>query len=255
MPQRDETVQSLVRGLAVIRSFDAAHRRQTITDVAARTGLTRAAARRFLLTLCEIGLARTDGKNYELTPAVLEIGQAYLAAASELEVVQDELRGLTLEFDESASAAMLDGADIIYVARSPARHRIMTIGLGLGTRLPAHATSMGQALLSMLSPRELEAYFSVARLERRTAHTLTTRAALKQRLEEVRARGYALVSEELELGLRSIAVPVPGRTTRTNIAINMSAQAGRVTAEEMIERFLPALRRAVRHIGLAADAR
>lgn len=255
MPPRDETIQSLVRGLAVIRSFDSSHRRQTITDVAGRTGLTRAAARRFLITLCEVGLARTDGKYYELTPAVLEIGQAYLSAASELEVVQDVLRGLTLEFDESASAAMLDGADIIYVARSPARHRIMTIGLGLGTRLPAHATSMGQALLSLLGPRELEVYFAVAELTAFTDRTLTSRQALRRRLEEVRSLGYALASEELEIGLRSIAVPVPGRNSRAHMAINLSAQAGRVSAEDMTARFLPALKRAVCHIGLAAEVR
>lgn len=252
---RHETVQSLVRGIAVIRSFDAGNRRQTITDVAARTGLTRAAARRFLLTLCEIGLARNDGKNYELTPAILEIAQSYVASASELEVVQDVLRGLSTEFDESASAAMMDGTDIIYVARAAARHRIMTIGLGIGTRLPAHATSMGQALLSMMNPRELEVYFRAANLEEYTVHTLTTRTALRKRIDEVRSQGYAIVSEELELGLRSISAPVRNRRGRSNIAINMSAQAARITSREMLERFLPALRRAVRHVELATEGR
>lgn len=252
---RHETVQSLVRGIAVIRSFDAGNRRQTITDVAARTGLTRAAARRFLLTLCEIGLARNDGKNYELTPAILEIAQSYVASASELEVVQDVLRGLSTEFDESASAAMMDGTDIIYVARAAARHRIMTIGLGIGTRLPAHATSMGQALLSMMNPRELEVYFRAVNLEEYTVHTLTARTALRKRIDEVRSQGYAIVSEELELGLRSISVPARNRRGRSNIAINMSAQAARITSREMLERFLPALRRAVRHVELATEGR
>lgn len=255
MPPRDETVQSLVRGIAVIRSFDAGNRHQTITDVAARTGLTRAAARRFLITLCQIGLARSDGKYYELTPAILEIAQAYVASASELEVVQDVLRGLSAEFDESASAAMMDGADIIYVARAPARHRIMTIGLGIGSRLPAHATSMGQALLSMMNPRELEVYFRGTDLREYTPYTLTTRGALRQRLDDVRARGYAIVSEELELGLRSIAVPVRNRGGRSNIAVNMSAQAARVSADDMVARFLPSLQRAVRHIELATEGR
>jgi IclR family pca regulon transcriptional regulator len=255
MPPRDETVQSLVRGIAVIRSFDAGSRRQTITDVAGRTGLTRAAARRFLMTLCEIGLARTDGKHYELAPAILELAQCYVASASELEVVQSVLRGLSEEFDESASAAMMDGTDIIYVARSPARHRIMTIGLGIGSRLPAHATSMGQALLSIMEPRDLEAYFRAADLKSLTHHTLTTRAALCRRLDEVRERGYAIVSEELELGLRSISVPVRSRNPRSSLAINLSAQAARVPAKEMTERFLPALKRALRHIELATKGR
>ncbi len=255
MAVRDETVQSLVRGIAVIRSFDAGHRHQTITDVSARTGLTRAAARRFLITLCEAGLARSDGKYYELTPAILELAQSYVSSASELEVVQDILRGLSEEFDESASAAMMDGTDIIYVARAPARHRIMTIGLGLGTRLPAHATSMGQALLSLMNPREFEAYLGNARLQELTRHTLTTRVALRQRIEDVRTRGYAIVSEELELGLRSISVPVRNRNPRSNLAVNISAQAARVSAEEMVERFLPALQRAQRHIQIAVDSR
>ncbi|WP_436643599.1 IclR family transcriptional regulator domain-containing protein [Microbaculum sp. FT89] len=255
MAVRDETVQSLVRGIAVIRSFDAGHRHQTITDVAARTGLTRAAARRFLITLCETGLARSDGKNYELTPAILELAQSYVSSASELEIVQDVLRGLSEQFDESASAAMMDGTDIIYVARAPARHRIMTIGLGLGTRLPAHATSMGQALLSLMQPRELEIYLSKAKLTPLTPYTLTTRTSLRQRIDEVQDRGYAIVSEELELGLRSISVPVRNRNARSNIAINISAQAARVSADDMVERFLPALQRAVRHIEIAMDSR
>ena len=250
MAPRDESVQSLVRGIAVIRSFDAGKRRQTITEVAAGTGLTRAAARRFLITLCDVGLARTDGKHYELTPAILELAQSYVSSATELEVVQDVLRGLSQEFDESASAAMMDNTDIIYVARSPARHRIMTIGLGIGTRLPAHATSMGQVLLSLMNPRELEVYFSNAELSAYTPRTLTTRSALRRRLDEVRDNGYALVTEELEIGLRSIAVPVRNRNPRSNIAINISAQAARVSSEDMLARFLPAIRRAVRHIEL-----
>ena len=255
MAVRDETVQSLIRGIAVIRSFDAGHRHQTITDVAARTGLTRAAARRFLITLCETALARNDGKHYELTPAILELAQSYVSSASELEIVQDVLRGLSEQFDESASAAMMDSTDIIYVARAPARHRIMTIGLGLGTRLPAHATSMGQALLSLMNPRELEVYLSNADLVELTPYTLTTRVALRQRIDEVRERGYAIVSEELELGLRSIAVPVRNRNPRSNFAINISAQAARISASDMVERFLPALQRAMRTIELAVAGR
>lgn len=250
MSRREETVSSFMRGLSVIRSFGSDRQRQTITEVAAATGLTRAAARRFLHTLCDAGLARTDGKHFELTPAVLEIGQSFLSGFSSLELIRQALQVLTRRFDESASAGMLDGGDVIYVARSPARHRIITVGLGIGTRLAAHATSMGQALLSLLPPRELDHYLSDASLTRFTERTLTTQTELKKRLDEIRARGYALVSEELEPGLRSIAIAIPGRTSSASIAINMSAQAARVSEAHMIAHFLPELRQAAHHIGL-----
>jgi IclR family pca regulon transcriptional regulator len=249
--QRDETVASFRKGLDVIKSFGAQHRRQTITDVAERTGLTRAAARRFLLTLCQVGFARTDGKYFELTPAVLEVGQTFLSGMSELEIVRDVLFDLTRRIGESASAAMLDGTDLIYVARSPAPHRILAVGLGVGTRLPAHATSMGHVLLSKLHARELERYFEAAKLDRYTSRTLTTKRELQQRINEVRREGFALVSEELEAGLRSIAVPVPQQAPGSNLAINMSAHAFRVSEEEMLTNFLPALREAAGTISMA----
>ena len=248
MERREETVTSFLRGLSVIRSFGTDHQRQTITDVAGRTGLTRAAARRFLHTLCAAGLARTDGKYFELTPAVLELGHSFLSAVSELELVRQVLQDLTRQFDESASCGMLDSTDVIYVARSPARHRIITINLSIGTRLPAHATSMGQALLAMLAPRELDRFLATAKLDTYTPRTLTTKAQLRQRLIEVQRRGYALVSEELELGLRSISIGIPGRIPTTNMALNMSTQAARVSEADMVSRFLPALRRAARQI-------
>lgn len=251
---RDETVESFRKGLDVIRTFDG-RKSQTITDVAGRARLTRAAARRFLLTLCEQGLAKTDGKYFQLTPAILGIGQAFLSGLSELEIIRDVLVGLTRQTGESASAAMLDGTEIVYVARSPALHRIMAIGLSVGTRLPAHATSMGQALLSGLHPRELERYFAAATLERHTPFTVTSEAAMRLRLAEVRQSGAALVSEELELGLRSIAVPIPVTGSSTGFAINLSAQAARVPAEEMRRVFLPALQEASRSIAIAIARR
>lgn len=251
---RDETVESFRKGLEVIRTFDG-RKTQTITDVAAHGGLTRAAARRFLLTLCDMGLARTDGKYFQLTPAILGIGQAFLSGISELEIIRDVLVELTRRTGESASAAMLDGTEIVYVARSPALHRIMAIGLAVGTRLPAHATSMGQALLAGLHPRELDRYFTAAKLTPHTAHTLTSEAALRKRLTEVKANGAALVSEELEIGLRSIAVAIPDIGSATRLAINLSAQAARVSAEEMRRDFLPALQEASRAIAMAIDRR
>jgi IclR family pca regulon transcriptional regulator len=161
------------------------------------------------------------------------------------------LRDLTRELGESASAAMLDGTDIIYVARSPARHRVMAIGLAIGTRLPAHATSMGQAILTQLSRNELERFFAASKLPALTPHTLTTKEVLKQRLRTVSEQGYAIVSEELELGLRSIAMAIEGRPPNARLALNMSAQVSRVSEAEMIETFLPALRRAARQLQLS----
>lgn len=251
---REETVESFRKGLEVVRTFDG-RKTQTITDVAGHSGLTRAAARRFLLTLCDMGLARTDGKYFQLTPAILGVGQAFLSGLTELEIVRDVLVDLTRKTGESASAAMLDGGEIVYVARSPALHRVMAIGLSVGTRLPAHATSMGQALLSVLHPRELERYFALSRLDRYTPFTLTTEAALRQRLIEIRAAGYALVSEELELGLRSIAVPIADLGSSVRFSINLSAQAARVSADEMREAFLPALKEAARSIAVAIERR
>ena len=250
---RDESVTSFRRGLAVINSFGAGHRQQSITDVATRTGLTRAAARRFLLTLCAMGYARTNGKYFELTPAVLELSQSFLSGLSEIEIVRDVLVELTRSIGESASAAMLEGCDIVYVARSPARHRIMTTGLTVGTRLPAHATSMGQALLSTLHPNRLDAYFKSARLDRFTERTLPPRGKHKTRLEEVRTCGYALVSEELEMGLRSIAIAIRQRPPAAGFAINISAPAARVPEDRMLADYLPHLKQAAGSIRLALD--
>lgn len=252
MPPRIETVASFAKGLDVIRSFGADARRQTITEVAARTGMTRAGARRFLHTLVEAGYARSDGKHFELTARVLELGNAYISGMTELEAVRDILQDLTRELGESASAATLDGPDIIYVARSPARHRLMTIGLAVGTRLPAHATSMGQAILAQLSLNEFDRFMKESRLEKLTEKTLTTREALRARLSQVREQGYAVVSEELEIGVRSIAVAIPGRPSNARLAINISAQAGRISTEEMVTSFLPLLERAAAQIAMGA---
>lgn len=248
---RDETVESFRKGLDVIRSFDG-ERTQTITDVAAKAGLTRAAARRFLLTLTEMGLARTDGKHFELTPAILGLGQTFLSGLSHLDIVRDILVDLTKATGESASAAMLDGDEIVYVARSPAPHRIIAVGLSVGTRLPAHATSMGQVLLAQLQPRELDRYFASSERLPFTADTLTEASAIRARLDLVRSQQFALVEGELELGLRSIAVPA-GQTGRgQSLAINISAHAARISSLHMRNVFLPHLRNAVTAIKIAA---
>jgi IclR family pca regulon transcriptional regulator len=255
MAPRIETVASFAKGLDVIRSFGVEARRQTITEVAARTGMTRAGARRFLHTLVESGYARTDGKHFELTARVLELGNSYLSGMSELETVRDILQDLTRELGESASAATLDGPDIIYVARSPARHRLMSIGLSVGTRFPAHATSMGQAMLAQLSQNEFDRFMRESRMEAFTPNTLTTREQLRARLAEVRRRGFALVNEELDYGVLSLAVAIPGRPANARLAINLSASAARTSEATMVEQFLPRLERAAAQIAMGGSAR
>lgn len=186
---------------------------------------------------------------------MLEIANAYISGMSELETVRDILQDITREIGESSSAATLDGPDIIYVARSSARHRLMAIGLAVGTKLPAHATAMGQALLAQLSQNEFDTFMHATALEALTPHTLTTREGLRARLAEVRRHGYAIVSEELDIGVRSIAVAIPDRPANARLSINVSAQAARVSDVEMIERFLPLLQRAAAQIGMGVTVR
>jgi IclR family pca regulon transcriptional regulator len=233
-------VASLEKGLLVIEAFDANRQRLTLSDVAKLTGITRAAARRYLLTLTKLNYAEFDGRYFSLTPRILRLGYAYLSSASLSAQVQPFLERISEETGESSSAAILDGDDIVYIARSATR-RIMSIGLGVGSRLPAHCTALGRAILAHQPDDAVDAYVQRVRLEARTPKTITDKANFRSVLEVARAQGYALVSEELEYGLRSIAIPVVQRNGKVTIALNLSAQAGRVSAEDMKERFLPLL--------------
>jgi IclR family transcriptional regulator, pca regulon regulatory protein len=233
-------VQSLDRGLAVIRAFGPETSELTLSDVARATNLTRAAARRFLLTLTDLGYVRTDGKLFALTPRVLELGYAYLSSVSLPEVAQPHLERLSAQVHESSSVSVLDGADIVYVARVMVS-RIMTVAINVGTRFPAHATSMGHVLLAGLSEKDLDAYLEAATLDAFTRHTITSPEALRTEVARVRAQGWALVDQELEAGLRSIAVPLHGRDGRVVAAMNVSTQASRGTAAAVRREVLPAL--------------
>ncbi|KFG70888.1 IclR family transcriptional regulator [Microvirga sp. BSC39] len=236
-------VASLEKGLLVIEAFDASRPRLTLSDVAKLTGITRAAARRYLLTLTKLGYAESDGRYFSLTPRVLRLGYAYLSSASLSAQVQPFLERISEETGESSSAAILDSDDIVYIARSATR-RIMSIGLGVGSRLPAHCTALGRAILAYQPEDGLKAYLQRVQLEARTPKTVTDKSAFQAALDATRAQGYAIVNEELEYGLRSIAVPVVQKNGRVTIALNLSGQAGRISAEEMEERFLPLLRSA-----------
>jgi len=233
-------VASLEKGLLVIEAFDASRPRLTLSDVAKLTGITRAAARRYLLTLTKLNYADFDGRYFSLSPRILRLGYAYLSSASLSARVQPFLEQISETTGESSSAAILDGDDIVYIARSATR-RIMSIGLGVGSRLPAYCTSLGRAILANQPESAIEAYLGRVRLEARTPKTITDKTELRAVLEATRAQGYAIVNEELEFGLRSIAVPVIQKDGQVTIALNLSAQAGRVSADEMRERFLPPL--------------
>ena len=230
-------VRSLERGLAVLRAFDGDAPVQTLSDVARRAAITRAAARRFLLTLAELGYVRVDGRLFSLTPKVLELGYAYLSALTLPEVAGPHLEALSARVHESASMSVLDGADVVYVARV-ATSRLMTAAITIGTRLPAYATAMGRVLLAARPPAER------ARLLARPAAALTDRtvtdaATLARTLDEVAAAGWALVDEELELGVRSIAVPVRDAGGVVVAAANVAVRPGTV---DLVADVLPHLK-------------
>jgi IclR family pca regulon transcriptional regulator len=258
-PRGAHFVQSLERGLAVIRAFDAASPELTLSDVARATGLTRAAARRFLLTLVELGYMRTDGRLFGLRPRILELGYAYLSSLSLPEVAQPHLEELVAEVHESCSVSLLDGNDIVYVARVPTK-RIMTVAISVGTRFPAYATSMGRVLLAYRPADWLEAYLESVELRPLTPRTITDRAKLRTTLNRIRSQGFALVDQELEEGLRSLAVPIHDSAGAVIAAINLSARTSRGSSETIRRELLPPLQGAARQIeidlksGHAAEA-
>ena len=233
-------VQSLERGLAVIRAFGAERPELTLSDVARVTGLTRAAARRFLLTLVELGYVHSDGRMFSLRPRVLELGYAYLSTLSLTDVASPHMEQLVASLRESSSISVLDGDDIVYVVRVPTR-RIMTVTIAVGTRFPAYATSMGRVLLAGLPRRGLEEYLVRVRPAPLTRRTITRTPALRAAVAEVRAQGWALVDQELEDGLRSVAVPIATAAGEVTAAINVSTHASRVTLDTLRRSFLPQL--------------
>ena len=244
-------VQSLARGLAVIRAFDAEHAQLTLTEVADRSGIPRAAARRFLFTLEQLGYVRSRGRSFALTPRVLELGFGYLSALTLPEVAQPHLERLAHELGESTSASVLDGSDIVYVARVPVR-RIMAVAITVGTRFPAYATSMGRVLLAGLPEPELDRLLDAVDPVGLTPRTLTDREVLRAEIAAARERGWVAVDQELEVGLRSIAAPVR-RHGRVVAAINVSTTVGAASIERIQADFAPALVAAAEAIGADLD--
>lgn len=235
----DSHVQSLGRGLSVIESFDAVNDAMTLSDVARRTGLTRATARRFLLTLVNLGYVRSDGRLFSLTPQVLRLGHAYLSSMGLPQIAQPHLEALSAELGESVSVAVLDGIDIVYVARVATR-RIMTVGISVGTRFPAYATSMGRVLLAGLDEQELARVLSLTDLRPLTERTIVDEGDLRSELDRVLEQGYSLVDQELESGLRSLAAPLVGAGGDVVAAVNVSTQV-RLVPADLVETHLAAL--------------
>jgi IclR family transcriptional regulator, pca regulon regulatory protein len=233
-------VQSLERGLSVIRSLSAPGPGLTLADVARDTGLTRAAARRFLLTLEDLGYVRSADRRFSLTARVLELGYSFLSSLTLPEIAQPHLRELVEQVHESSSVSVLDGAEVVYVAREPTQ-RIMTVAISVGTRFPAYATSMGRVLLAGLDDDELEQFLQRAELRPLTAETVTDVAALRVELGRVREQGWAVVDQELEGGLRSVAAPIHSPDGRVLAAINLSTHASRRTLDEIRSSLLPPL--------------
>ncbi|WP_119274355.1 IclR family transcriptional regulator domain-containing protein [Taklimakanibacter deserti] len=236
-------VQSFVRGLDVIRAFSRFRPRMTLSEVAEETQMTRAAARRFLLTLVKENYAQTDGKYFELRPKVLDLGFAYLASMTLWDIAEPIMRSVVEKTQESCSMAVLDDLEIVYVARVPT-NRVMTIGLSVGSRLPAYCTSMGRVLLAALPEEALAKQLSKITPEKLTPQTITSKVKLRDELRDVARQGWSLVDQELEAGLRSLAVPIRSRSGAVAAAMNLGCHAGRVSIETMTDKFLPILQEA-----------
>lgn len=243
----DAYVQSFARGLQVIRSFNAAAPRQTLTEVAGRTGLTRAGARRILLTLQTLGYVESDGKLFALTPRILDLGFAYLSSMPMWNVAEPVMEALVEQVKESSSAAVLEGTDIVYVLRVSTR-KIMRNTLGVGSRLPAYCTSMGRMLLAGLPDDDVVRLLKATPLEARTRYTLTDVDALLAKVQQARRQGWCLVNQELEEGLVSMAAPIVNRAGRTVASINISGQVNRTPVRQMQEGMLQPLRDAATEI-------
>jgi len=243
----DSYVQSFARGLSVIRAFNTQHPAQTLTEIAQATGLTRAGARRILLTLVALGYVKAEGRLFRLTPRILDLGFAYLTSMPFWNLAEPIMEALSQTVHESCSISVLDGTEVVYVLRVPAR-KIMTINLSIGSRLPAYCSSMGRVILSGLPPDELDRLLRASDLRAHTQRTVTGIDELKAIIADIRKRGWAQNDQELEEGLVSLAAPIRNRAGQVIAAINVSGQANRTSAADMVERFLPPLLEAAEKI-------
>src|SRR5262245_46743174 len=252
-PSDPDFMLSLARGLAVIRAFGEGKPRLSIREVALATGFSRAAARRCLHTLSRLGYAAGVDGVYELTPATLSLASNYLGSTSIARLAQPILERVSSQIHESTSVAVLDGDDIVYVARAAVR-RILSIGLAVGSRLPAPCTSMGRVLIANLDEPTRLRVLARAKLTRHTPRTIVDKGEFRAELDRIRAQGYAIVDQELELGLRSMAVPIVGSGRRVMAAVNVGVHAARADRQTLLREFLPVLQQAAADIGAATRA-
>jgi IclR family pca regulon transcriptional regulator len=244
-----EYMATLAKGLAVLGAFGPDRPSMTLSETAAVSKLTRAAARRVLLTLADLGYVTREGRSFALAPRILELGFAYLATQSWLTRAEPLMKELSHDVQESCSAAILQGSEIVYVARMPAPHRVMSVALAVGTRLPAFYTSLGRVQLGFLDVAEQQRRLAGASFPALTDKAIRGKAALLARIASDRAQGFSIVDEELETGLRSIAVPILARSGANVGAINLSALAGRVTRADLKQRYLPKLQSVAQAVG------
>jgi IclR family pca regulon transcriptional regulator len=235
-----DIMSGLAKGLQVIETFTAERPRQSIAEVSAASGLDRATARRCLLTLAHQGYADYDGKFFTLTPRVLRLGTACLATMPLPQIVQPMLDDLSERIGESTSVSILDGAEIVYIARA-AQKKVMSIALMPGSRLPAYCTSMGRVMLAALPEAQAQAILGPAPLPARTPRTLTDPRVIMAELARIRAQGYAVIDQEVEIGLCSIALPLVNARGRMVAALNMGIATTHAAAADLPARFLPAL--------------
>jgi IclR family transcriptional regulator, pca regulon regulatory protein len=242
-------VQALARGLSAIEAFADA-RALTLTDVAKRAGITRATARRLLLTLCDLGYAATDGKHFTLRPRALRLGYAYLSSMGWSEVALTHLRELAEIHGETCSVSVLDGDDITFAVRVPASRRGIML-VPVGGRLPAYASSPGRLLLGALPREEFDAYLARAEMKPLTKHTVHTVAGLRKAVEQAKRDGFCFTDEELDYGVNCLAVPVRDASGVTVAAVNISAPSSRLRRREALSKVLPDAQEAARQIEMA----
>ena len=239
---------SLARGLAVINAFQERKRHLTIAQISHRTEIPRAAVRRCLYSLMKLGYVTTDGRTYSLLPKVLTLGHAYLSSTPLAVSAQPFLDRLSEQLHEACNLATLEGEQVLYIARSAIPQRLISVDLSVGSRLPAYCTSMGRILLAALDDDQLQDYLAHAELQAKTSRTLHTPEALWECLQRVRHQGWCIVDQELEQGLRSLAVPVYDSAGHVLAAMNVSTHAGRVPVSELEKRYLPLMLSASREL-------
>lgn len=250
-PESESFVRTFARGLKVIEVMGQGSSRQTLGEIAEAVELPRTAVRRFLMTLVDLSFVRTDGKHYWLTPRVLRLGLSYLSTLPYWRQAQPTLEELCARARQSCALSVLDGEDLVYVQRQHAK-RILPMSPTLGSRLPAHAVSMGRMLLAGLPDEELDEYLRTATLKPLTSATVVDRKLLKKQILKARADGYAWVDGELDESICGLAVPVRDKDGQTIAAVNVSLPTGQFQREDAVQQFLGELRQAASQLRAAS---